>query len=123
MKLCVHFISKGVYWRAGDDVPENEVPDFVRKYVVTGNGEPKIPAPPKARTLSQVEGCSRSATGGSEQPQQKLRKRYVKRGVAWRRVKDVAVKVGEPVFIRIGPAHYEEIGNVRSDGSLPQVFP
>jgi hypothetical protein len=59
------------------------------------------------------------AQAGAANPKPKLRKRYVKRGVAWRRVKDVAVKIGEPVFIKLGPSRYREIGCVSSDGKLP----
>jgi hypothetical protein len=91
VKLCVHFISQGVYWKAGDDVADEEVPDFVRKYAVTetsGNGEAGSPAGSKARTGSAVEAVAPTPK------LRQLRKRYVKRGVAWRRVKDVAVKVG-----------------------------
>jgi hypothetical protein len=99
-----------------DDVADEEVPDFVRKYAVTetsGNGEAGSPAGSKARTGSAVEAVAPTPK------LRQLRKRYVKRGVAWRRVKDVAVKVGEPIFIRLGPSRYQEIGRVSSDGKLP----
>ena len=86
-----------------------------RKYVVTGNGSAAAPPAPNVRKRDVPS--ARKADADEAKP--KLRKRYVKRGVAWRGVKDVAVKVGEPVFVRIGPANYEEIGRVQSDGKLP----
>ena len=46
MKLCVHFIAHGSYWKAGDEIPDDEIPPTIRKYAVTGNGEPKVPAAP-----------------------------------------------------------------------------
>jgi hypothetical protein len=113
LKLSVHALIHGTFVRAGEEIDEPDVSPILRKYAVTetsGNGEAGTTTRSKART--QLE-----AQASAAEP--KLRKRYVKRGVAWRRVKDVAVKIGEPVFIKLGPSRYREIGCVSSDGKLP----
>ena len=53
-----------------------------------------------------------------------MRRRYVRRGVLYRKAKDLNVKLkrGEPVFIRNGEGEYERIGNVGHNGSLPVVY-
>jgi hypothetical protein len=56
-------------------------------------------------------------------PKLKLRRRFVKRGFAFRKAKDpnVKLKKGERVFIKDG-SHYEEIGVVGLGGSLPKAY-
>ena len=44
MKLRVHFLSRGRYWKAGEEIPDEEVPPNVRKYS-THSAEP-VPKPP-----------------------------------------------------------------------------
>jgi hypothetical protein len=53
----------------------------------------------------------------------RLRKRYVKRDVAWIRAKDPAVrlKIGEAVFVRTGSA-YERMGHVTESLDLPKAY-
>jgi len=115
LKLSVHAIVRGVFVRAGEEIDEVDVSPILRKYAVTetsDNGEGETPAGSKARTPLEAQASA---------AEPKLRKRYVKRGVAWRRVKDVAVKIGEPVYVRHGPNNYQEIGQVSADGKLPKA--
>ncbi len=107
MKLCVHFIAHGSYWKAGDEIPIDEIPPAIRKYAVNGpSGNGAIPAAPKMRTSSQAE-------ASAEEPKQKLWKRYVKRGVAWRRGKGGAAAIGEPLFTKEG-GQFVETGKVKA---------
>lgn len=34
MKLSVHLISKGRYYKAGTDIPDDELPEFASRYAV-----------------------------------------------------------------------------------------
>jgi hypothetical protein len=54
-KLRVNIISKGKYWRAFEDIPEDELPEFAKNYLATeseiqqqaDNSESKIRKPKK----------------------------------------------------------------------------
>ena len=57
-KLSVSLVAHGCYWRAGEDVPPEELPAFALKYVPpAGDGEsPKSPEPalqPKRRVKAR----------------------------------------------------------------------
>ena len=49
MKLSVHFISGGRCYHAGDEIPDEQVPPSIAKYMLKANGEPQepVPAPPR----------------------------------------------------------------------------
>jgi hypothetical protein len=53
-----------------------------------------------------------------------MRRRYVRRGVLYRKAKhpNVKLKRGEPVFIRNEEGEYERIGNVGHNGALPVAY-
>jgi hypothetical protein len=59
---------------------------------------------------------------GSAEPK-RMRRRYVRRGALYRRVKDksVKLKVGERVFVKSG-SRYEEIGTIGGAGVLPVSY-
>ena len=39
MKPRVHFIAKGRYIKAGEEIPDDDVPPAMAKYTVTGDAE------------------------------------------------------------------------------------
>ena len=49
-KLSVSLVAHGCYWRAGEDVPPEELPAFALKYVVPDGESPK-PAPQLKRNV------------------------------------------------------------------------
>ena len=41
MKLRVNYLSRGRYWTAGEEIPDEDVPPNIRKYAVTvSEGKP-----------------------------------------------------------------------------------
>ena len=60
-KLSVSLVAHGCYWRAGEDVPPEELPAFALKYVVpaddSDSSKSPQPAPPTQATGKGREAC------------------------------------------------------------------
>ena len=88
MKLTVNLIAPGKYYRAfEDDVPDDRVPDHLRKFAVQETAPANnLAALPEARATSPPL--------------------YVKRGSAWKRRDDqaTAAQPDEPTYVRVGKA-------------------
>jgi len=57
VKLSVNLIAGGRYWKAGDDIPDHEIPAFAQRFVIPENGDaasvtPK-PPPDVARAIAE----------------------------------------------------------------------
>ena len=89
MKLRVHFLSRGRYWKAGEDIPDEDVPPNVRKYAVD-SAEPV----PELR-------AQRANADPPQLPKQK-NGAHVKRGARWAKLADVELEPGEPTYRRKG---------------------
>ena len=50
MKLRVHFLSRGRYWKAGEEIPDEDVPPNVRKYAVSEDGMSSLGPMKKVRS-------------------------------------------------------------------------
>jgi hypothetical protein len=53
VKLSVNFVGLGRYWKAGEEIPDEDVPPRIAKYAVTVTGDDGVtespalePAPP-----------------------------------------------------------------------------
>ena len=90
-RLSVNVISKGKYWKAGEDIPDEELSPNILKYVARNNGY-----------VEEIRHQRSDADGVESKPSQpKLSsKRYVKRGDAFKRVDSVETTVGEPLYKR-----------------------
>jgi hypothetical protein len=62
MKLSVNLVGRGRYWKAGEEIPDDEVPATIRKYAVTVTGDDGVtesPAPdalePAARRKRHIK--------------------------------------------------------------------
>jgi hypothetical protein len=84
MRLSVNFISGGKYWKVGDDIPDELVPEPVRRYAAT-------------------EEEAAPVNGGREKILARSPRYYVRRGQAFRRVEAVEGLVR-------GEARYERVG-------------
>jgi hypothetical protein len=117
LRLTVHFISRGIYWKAGDDVPDDELPDFVRKYPVeaapAGNGSRAAANVPSTRH-STTEAAPASLGYEKVKPKPAVSRRYVNRGAVYRRSKEVTLKTGEPLFVK-ELEEFVQIGRVKAD--------
>ena len=63
MKLKVNFIGERRYWRAGEEIPDEEVPTILRWYAVTGDHDGALEslAPePALRTKRHVNARKRT---------------------------------------------------------------
>jgi hypothetical protein len=91
MKLSVNVISKGKYWRAGEDIPDEELSSNLLQYVARHNGY-----------ADEIRQQRNDADGVEWKPSQvKLSsKRYVKRGEAFKRVDSVETIPGEVLYKR-----------------------
>ena len=89
-RLSVNVISKGKYWKAFEEIPDEELSPNLLRYVAKDNGY--------AESIRQ----QRSDADGVEwKPQAKLSsKRYVKRGEAFKRVDSVETISGEALYKR-----------------------
>lgn len=91
MKLRVHFLSRGRYWKAGEEIPDEDVPPNVRKYAIPS-------AKPVPELRAQREGAdhlhSPKGSNGT----------HVKRGARWAKIGDVELEPGEPTYRRKGKA-------------------
>ena len=78
-RLSVNVISKGKYWKAGEEIPDEELSPNLLKYVARHNGY-----------AEEIRQQRNDADGVEWKPQAKLSsKRYVKRGEAFKRVDSV----------------------------------
>ena len=86
MRLSVNLVCRGKYFRAfQDDVPDEKVPDRLRKFATTETAEAPL---------------ARSAESAPKAPGT-----HVKRGSSWRRIgPDTEINPGEPTYRRIGKA-------------------
>jgi hypothetical protein len=90
MKLSVNVISKGKYWRAGEDIPDEELSPNILQYVVRHNGY-----------AEDIQQQRNDADGVEWKPQPKLSSRnYVKRNQAFKRADSVNTIPGEPLYKR-----------------------
>jgi hypothetical protein len=46
MKLSVNLVGRGRYWKAGEEIPDEEVPATIRRYAVTVSGDDEVSNPP-----------------------------------------------------------------------------
>ena len=54
MRLSVHFVGHGCFYRAGEEIDESDVPPAIRnKYAVTVNGRTSQVPAPRARPKRQ----------------------------------------------------------------------
>jgi hypothetical protein len=90
VKLRVHFLSRGRYWKVGEDIPDEDVPPNVRKYAVD-SAEPV----PELR-------AERANADPPHLPKQNGT--HVKRGARWAKLADVELEPGEPTYRRKGKA-------------------
>jgi hypothetical protein len=91
MKLKANVITKGKYYRAGEDIPDDLLSDALRKYALSPDEERSV-----------IEQQRSDADGVEWKPSQvKLSsKRYVKRGDGFKRVDSVETTVGELLYKR-----------------------
>ena len=88
MKLAVNVISKGKYWRAGEDIPDEELSPNLLKYVARHNGY-----------AEEIQQQRSDADGVEWKPQARLSSRnYVKRGNIFKRAATAETIPGEPLF-------------------------
>jgi hypothetical protein len=84
VKLRVNYLSRGRYWTAGEEIPDEEVPPNIRKYAVTVSEDGDAADMP-----------SRAEGNGT----------HVKRGMAWKRIEAAGkLELGEPTYRRKGKA-------------------
>ena len=88
MRLSVNLVCAGKYFRAfQDDIPDDKVPDRLRKFAVP-------------ETAAEESPVTRPADSPPEAPGT-----HVKRGSSWRRIgPDTEINPGEPTYRRIGKA-------------------
>jgi hypothetical protein len=117
VKLTVNFIGSGKYYRAFvDDVPEDELPERIRKYAVPAdNGEAdvgRIP-PTSSKGIAALASLGSEDLGNSPDPPKPIvPRKYVKRGAVYRRAKQVQLRIGEPLYIKqLG--EFVEVGKVK----------
>jgi hypothetical protein len=62
LKLSVNFVGLGRYWKAGEEIPDEDVPPKIAKYAVTVTGDDGVtesPAPdalePAARRKRHIK--------------------------------------------------------------------
>ena len=90
MRLTHNVISKGKYWRAGEDIPDEELSPTLLKYVNNGNGYQE-----------EIQQQRSDADAVEWKPQAKLSSRnYVKRDNAFKRSDSVDTIPGEPLYKR-----------------------
>jgi hypothetical protein len=69
MKLLVNLLAHGRYWKAGEEIPDSEVPAMLRKarYVMADpdpNADPQPIAPQRAPSHPQRENKARKPSKG-----------------------------------------------------------
>ena len=110
MKLSVNVISKGKYWRAGEDIPDEELSPNLLKYVARHNGY-----------AEEIQQQRSDADGVEWKPQARLSsKRYVRRGEAMKRADSVETIPGEPLFkkdLNSPTPRFVRYGKVQSNAS------
>ncbi len=90
MKLSVNVISKGKYWKAGDEIPDEELSPNLLKYVARHNGY-----------ADEIRQQRSDADGVEWKPQAKLSSRnYVRRGDVFKRAGSVEMVPGEVLYKR-----------------------
>ena len=110
-KLSVNVISKGKYWKAGDEIPDEELSANLFKYVDNGN-----------TYQAEIQQQRSDADGVEWKPSQpKLSsKRYVKRGEAFKRADFVETIPNEPLYkkdLNSPTPRYVRYGKVQSNAS------
>jgi hypothetical protein len=84
MRLRVHLISRGKYYEAGTDIPDDDLPEFATKYA-----------------SEEIQQQRNDADAVEWRPQAKLSsRRYVKREGAFKRAGSVEMIPGEPLYKR-----------------------
>ena len=129
MKLSVNFIAKGKCYRAGDNIPDAEVPAFVARYMMA-NADADADSAGNAQGLRQQRANAdqrtyepepvRTRQGVSAKPQRAkppASQRYVRRGVAFVPVSDsIELGPGEKLYVREKgrvPPRFVRVGRVR----------
>jgi hypothetical protein len=90
-RLSVNVISKGKYYRAGEDIPDEELSPNLLQYVARHNGY--------AEEIRQQRSDADGVEWKPSQPKLSS-KRYVKRGDAFKRVDSVETIPGEALYKR-----------------------
>jgi hypothetical protein len=111
VKLSVNLITGGKYYRAGDDIPAGDLPDFAAKYAMADDGNGGVSSGtvvPEA----PAEASPRAPTSAA--------KRYVRRGTAFKSSGSEEVIPGERIYERRGwPPRFVRYGRVPAEvGSL-----
>jgi hypothetical protein len=87
-KLSVNIISKGKYWKAGEEIPDEELSPNLVKFVASDNGY-----------AEEIRQQRSDADAMERKPQPKLSSRnYVKREAAFKRAGSVEMIPGEPLY-------------------------
>jgi hypothetical protein len=63
LKLSVNFVGLGRYWKAGEEIPDEDVPPKIAKYAVTVTGDDGVTAvepPPSAPRKRQLKARKRA---------------------------------------------------------------
>lgn len=88
LRLRVNVISKGKYYRAGEDIPDDLLSPNLLRYVATGNGY-----------AEEIQQQRKDADGVEWKPQAKLSSRnYVKRDKAFKRAASAEAIPGEALY-------------------------
>ena len=88
MKLRVHCITHGRYYKAGEDVPD--APPSFAKYAVSEDGD----AADLEAQRADADPMHLARGNGT----------HVKRGARWAKLGDVELEPGEPIYRRKGKA-------------------
>ncbi len=64
MRLSVHFVGSGRFYRAFEEVPDDEVPATIRKYAVTVTGDDGVTESPAPDALELAPRSKRRAKAG-----------------------------------------------------------
>ena len=91
MKLRANVITKGRYYKAGKDIPDDLLSDAMRKYAVSEDGD--------GVDASYSEKIQRQRSDADWKPQAKLSSRnYVKRNASFKRADSVETIPGESLY-------------------------
>jgi hypothetical protein len=86
-RLSVNVISKGKYWKAGDEIPDEELSPNLLKYVARDNGY-----------AEEIRQQRNDADAVEWKPQRLSSRNYVKREAAFKRAGSGEMIPGEPLY-------------------------
>jgi hypothetical protein len=102
----VNMIARGKYYRAGEDIPDEELSPNLLKYVDNGNGY-----------AEEIQQQRTDADAMEWKPQRLSSRNYVKRDQVFKRAGSVEMIPGEPLYKRdenANPPRFVRYGKVQA---------